>query len=195
MRNTGIKTMLRLWKKKTISKFELESLLHTNSESDLYHFVSDAVDQGFMSPVKTAGTKGNRAYPIYLKYRITISEDYTEALSSISMLHPAITKSGYLQTKPELYLKYNDQFQKLNHYLFQTRSSTFVSRKERSFVIFDEEKQLDDRSFHGLLERLGLTAEVLRYYDTPEYCFNDYIPERKSQMILLICENKSTPST
>ena len=190
MRNTSIKTILQTWKKKTISKSELESLLHTSSDNELCKLVSDAVDEGFMSPVKVSGTNGNRAYPVYLKYRITIAENYTEALSAISMLHPAIIKSGYLQTKPELYLKYEAQFQKLNRYLFQTQASTSVSRKERSFAIFDEEKQLDDSSFHGLLERLGLTAEVLCYYDTPEYCFNDYIPERKAQMTLLICENK-----
>ena len=190
MRNTSIKIILQSWKKKTISKSELESLLHTNSDAELCNLVSDAVDKGLLSPVKTSGTNGNRAYPIYLKYRITIAEDYTEALSAILLLHPAIIKSGYLQAKPELYLKYETQFQKLNHYLFQTQTTTFVSKKERSFAIFDEEKQLDDNSFRGLLERLGLTAEVLRYYDTPEYCFNDYIPERKAQMTLLICENK-----
>lgn len=190
MRNTSIKTILQSWKKKTISKSELESSLHTSSDTELCNLVSDAVDKGLISPVKTSGTNGNRAYPIYLKYRITIVEDYNEALSAISMLHPAIIKSGYLQAKPELYLKYEAQFQKLNHYLFQTQASTPVSRKERSFAIFDEEKQLDDSSFHGLLERLGITAEVLCYYDTPEYCFNDYIPERKAQMKLLICENK-----
>ena len=186
----NIETRLKSCNKKTITKSELESLLYTSSDTELCNLVSDAVDKGLLSPVKTSGTNGNRAFPIYLKYRITIAEDYTEALSAISMLHPAIIKSGYLLTKPELYLKYETQFQKLNHYLFQTQGSTFVSRKERSFAIFDEEKQLDDSSFHSLLERLGLTAEVLCYYDTPEYCFNDYIPERKEQMTLLICENK-----
>ncbi len=186
----SIETKLKAWKKKTISISELESILHTSSEAELYDFVSDAVDKGLLSPVKTSGTNGNRIYPIYLKYRLTIAEDHIEALSSISMLHPAITQSGYLQTKPELYEKYENQIQKLNRYLFQTHSSTYISKKERSFEIFDEEKQLDDKSFHNLLERLGLTSNKLFYYDTPEYCFNDYIPERKAQMTLLICENK-----
>ena len=65
-----------------------------------------------------------------------------------------------------------------------------VSKKERSFEIFDEEKVLDDRGFCTFLEHLGITPETLRYYETPEYCFNDYIPEHKPQMTLLICENK-----
>ena len=41
-----------------------------------------------------------------------------------------------------------------------------------------------------MLERIGITADTLAFYDTPEYCFNDYIPDRKAQMTLLICENK-----
>ena len=135
MRNTSIETILQSWKKKTISKSELGNLLHTSSDAELCNLVSDAVDKGLLSPVKTSGTNGNRTYPIYLKYRVTIIEDYTEVRSVISMLHPAIIKSGYLQAKPELYLKYETQFQKLNHYLFQTKASTFVSRKERSFPV------------------------------------------------------------
>ena len=190
MKNTSIKTILLSWKKKTISNSELETLLHTSSDIELCDLVSDAVAEGILYPFKSSGTNGNHSYQIYLKYRITIAEDYTEAYSNISMLHPAIIKSGYLQARPELYLKYKDQFQKLNIYLFQKRTSIYVAKKERSFEIFDEEKQLDDSSFCGLLEHLGITAEVLCYYDTPEYCFNDYIPERKEQMTLLICENK-----
>ncbi len=190
MKSVGIKTKLQSWKRKTISKSDLENLLHTSSDAELYSLVSDAVDDGLLSPINASGINGNRSYPIYLKYRITLTNDYSEVLARISMLHPAITKTGYLQAKPELYLKYEDQFQKLNRYLFQTHPSISVSKKERSFEIFDEEKLLDDSSFHGLLEHLELTSEVLCYYETPEYCFNDYIPERKGQMTLLICENK-----
>lgn len=186
----NIETRLKSWSKKTISKSELETLLHTSSDAELYNLVSEAVEKSVLSPVKSSGTNGNRIYPIYLKYRLTVTEDYSETLADIALLHPSITKTGYLQSKPELYLKYKNQLQKLNRYLFHTFPSVQVSKKERSFEIFDEEKQLEDNSFRSLLERLGLTAGVLGYYNTPEYCFNDFIPERKTQMTLLICENK-----
>lgn len=185
-----IDSKLKSLGKKTINKSELEKLLHTSSDAELCNFVSDAAEKGVLSPVKSSGTNGNRVYPIYMKYRITITEDYSEALANIAMLHPSITKTGYLQAKPELYLKYENQLQKLNQYLFQAQPSVKVSRKERSFEIFDEEKQLEDNSFRNLLKRLGLTADALGYYNTPEYCFNDFIPEGKTQMVLLICENK-----
>ncbi len=185
-----IEAKLESWTKKTISKSELENMFHISSDSALYELVSTAVVEGLLSPIKASGTNGNHAYPIYLKYRITIDKDYSEALSEIMMLHPLMSKSGYLQSKPELFLQYRLQLQKLNRYLFKAHSAVSVSKKERSFEIFDEEKQLEDGSFRSLLDRLGLTADALCYYDTPEYCFNDYIPGRKAQMVLLICENK-----
>ena len=190
MKLSSIETKLKPWKKKTISRSELESILHTSSDAELFGLVSDAVSEGILSPVKASGNNGNRTYPLYLKYRITIENDYSEALSEISMLHPTIIQNGYLQSKPALYLQYKEQLQKLNRYLFKARPTVSISKKERSFEIFDEEKQLEDSAFRGLLEHVGLTAETLCFYDTPEYCFNDFIPERKSQMTLLICENK-----
>ncbi|MCR5295666.1 MAG: hypothetical protein K6E30_10955 [Lachnospiraceae bacterium] len=177
-------------KRKTISKSELEDLLHCSSDAELYRLVSEAVLAGAIAPVKASGTNGNRVYPIYLKYRLTVIEDYSEALSEIAMLHPDISRSGYLQSKPALYLQYREALQKLNRFLFKAGSPVPIARKERSFDLFGEEKALEDGSFLSLLEHLGLTAERLCYYDTPEYCFNDYIPVRKEAMTLLICENK-----
>lgn len=186
----NIETKLKAWNRKTINLSELESFLHTSSDVELYTLVSDAVAIGCLSPVKASGTNGNRIYPLFLKYRITLREDYSKSVSEISMLHPSITKNGYLQSKPELYLKYKEQLKKLNNFLFTKKTGVAVSKKERSFEIFGEEKQLEDSSFCNMLEHLGLNSEALCYYETPEYCFNDFIPNRKNQMTLLICENK-----
>lgn len=185
-----IETKLKAWNKKTISLSELGSILHIGSDAELCNLVSDAVNSEILTPVKSSGTNGNRVYPLYLKYRITIAEDYSDVLPEIAMLHPAINKSGYLNSRPGMYVKFRTQLQKLNTYLFRTQSKIFVSKKERSFAIFGEEKQLEDSAFRGLLDRLGLTSDALRYYETPEYCFNDYIPQRKDRMVLLILENK-----
>ena len=185
-----IETKLKSWNKKTISKSELENILHTGSDAELFDLVSDAVSSGLLVPVKSSGTNGNRMYPLYLKYRLTISEDYSEALSEIDMLYPSMNKSGYLRSKPETYIKYRPQLQLLSGYLFKMRPKISISKKERSFEIFGEEKQLEDTAFCSLLNHLYLTPDVLCYYETPEYCFNDYIPERKERMVLLILENK-----
>ena len=185
-----VEAKLSAWNKRTISLSELKGVLNADSEAELYAMVSDAVAHGKLSPVKAAQTNGNRVYPLYLKYRITFRADYSEALHEVALLHPAMLQSGYLQAKPEMYLKYKEQLMNLNRFLFKKHTGVAISKKERSFEIFDEEKQLEDRAFCNVLEHLGLTSDVLCYYETPEYCFHDYIPIRKQQMTLLICENK-----
>lgn len=185
-----IETGLRVWNKKTICKSELEKLLHTGSEQELYDVVSNAVADGLLSPIKSSGKNGNKIFPLYLKYRVINQLDYSEALEDIALLHPSMTKNGYLKAKPELYEKYKVQLQQVNSYLFGKQSKVSISKKERSFAVFGEEKQLEDSAFCNLLNRIGLDSEMLGYYETPEYCFNDYISQRKKQMTLLILENK-----
>ena len=186
----NIQSALAAWKKKTVTVSELKTLLHTQSDAELYTLVSNAASSGLLSPVRASGSNGNRSYPLYMKYRVTLAPDDASALEEIAVLHPLLLKSGVLQAKPELYRKHREPILKLNAYLFSGLPKIPIAKKERSFEIFDEEKQLDDRDFRSLLDRLGLTSETLKYYETPEYCFNDFIPRRKSRLRLLICENK-----
>jgi len=184
------KEKLKAIKKKTIELSELACLFETHFDSELYDQISKLVSEGLLIPVKRSGKSGNLAYPLFLKYRIIQEDNRSNLLDEIVVLHPLILKSGYLQAKPEEYAKYRDALKMLNAYLFRKPSNVPVSRKERSFEIFGEEKFLEDSSLTSFLSRLGLNSEVLCYYDTPEYCFNDYIPRRSRQMKLLICENK-----
>jgi len=183
---------LKKYGKKTISKTDLETLFAVSSDEDLFGIISVLSEQEILYPIKNSKTNGNRLYPIYLKYKISLPQDTYEAeLKEISVLHPLLQSNGYLQSKLEEYKKYRLHLQKLDRYLFyRNKNEISISRKERSFEIFDEEKTLDDKTFCSLLERIGITADTLAFYDTPEYCFNDYIPDRKAQMTLLICENK-----
>lgn len=184
--------LLRQFGKKMITKPELETIFQVNSDDTLFPIVEMLKDKGVLQAVKSSLTNGNNRYPISLKYRITLPEEsYDEEMREISVLHPILQFQGYLQHRPEQYRKYRSHLRKLDKYLFQQVSAPIaVSRKERSFEIFDEEKVLDDRAFCTLLENLGVNAQALCFYDTPEYCFNDYIPEMKPEMTLLICENK-----
>lgn len=183
---------LKKYGKKTISKTDLETLFAASSDEDLFGIISVLSEQQILFPIKSSKTNGNRLYPIYLKYKVSLPQDtYESELKEMSALHPLLQSNGYLQSKPEEYKKYRLQLQKLDRYLFyRSENEISISRKERSFEIFDEEKTLDDKTFCALLERIGITADTLAFYDTPEYCFNDYIPDRKAQMTLLICENK-----
>ena len=183
---------LHQYGKKTITKAELARLFACPEESRLYALVQQLQAEGLLAPVRASRTNGNAIYPLYLKYKITLPEEsFAAEQAEIACLHPLLQSTGYLQQKPAQYQKYRTQLLQLDRYLFSGAGpAEAISRKERSFAIFSEEKQLDDRAFCALLEKLGLTAQVLGYYDTPEYCFNDYIPARKPRMVLLICENK-----
>ena len=183
---------LKKYGKKTISKTDLENIFATSSDEELFEIISALSEQQILFPIKSSKTNGSRSYPIYLKYKVSLPQDtYESELKEMSALHPLLQSNGYLQSKPEEYKKYRLQLQKLDRYLFyRSENEISISRKERSFEIFDEEKTLDDKTFCALLERIGITADTLAFYDTPEYCFNDYIPDRKAQMTLLICENK-----
>lgn len=183
---------LKKYGKKTISKTDLENIFAVFSDEELFEIISVLSEQQILFPIKSSKTNGNRLYPIYLKYKVSLPQDTYEAeLKEISALHPLLQSNGYLQSKPEEYKKYRFLLQKLDRYLFCRSENTIsISRKERSFEIFDEEKALDDKTFCALLEHIGITADTLTFYDTPECCFNDYIPNRKAHMTLLICENK-----
>ena len=178
--------------KKTITKEKLGDLLGSSDDSDMFTILKELEKNKLIQPVKSSKTNGNQRYPIYLKYKITLPEEnFNEERVEIMKLHPALQNTGYWMQKPAEYRKYRSQIQALDRYLFDAKERSIpVSRKERSFEIFAEEKQLEDVNFCRILERIGLDQVTLAYYDTPEYCFNDYIPERKKGMTLLICENK-----
>ncbi len=184
------KKILSEFKKKTITKHELNSLFRAKSDEELSEIIKVLEGDNLIQPVKASGTNGNRLYPIYLKYRI-FEEVNTDILREISLLHVLLQKNGYLIKHPEKYQKYHTEFEHLNRYLFANSDrSIAISRKERSFEIFREEKVLDIKEFTTILLHIGLDKNVLAFYDTPEYCFYDYIPYRKNNMKLLILENK-----
>jgi hypothetical protein len=100
-------------------------------------------------------------------------------------------RNDYLKNHPTAFQEHQDTLEALSSWLFQNHSNPIaVSRKERSFEIFGAEKVLDDSSFKTLLNNMKINADTLCFYDTPAYCFHDYIPKLSNKMCLLICENK-----
>lgn len=188
-----IKSILKDYGKKIIELKDIKSLLKISilDEKKAYEKISELVLDGIIEPVKSSGKNGNIIYPLYKKYRILVKEkDDSGVLYEINRLHPLLLKSGYLTVKPSEFQKNRVIIKSLNVYLFKNNDEIFISRKERSFEIFGREKVLDDNSVKTLLRKLQITKLDLKFYDTPEYCFHDYIPVRKDHMTLLICENK-----
>lgn len=181
------------YKSKTISLENLRALLKidTSDTKALYKAVTGLVENSLLKPVKSAGLNGNKKYPLHKKYHITAIEEISpNATERISRLHPELLKNGYLSAHPKVYADNSDVIEKLNRYFFQGQKNGPVSRKERSYEIFGREKVLDESAVKTLLKNMNISEKELCFYDTPEYCFHDYIPERKNSMVLLICENK-----
>ena len=187
-----LKTKLLSWKKASVTKSELEQLMGLHSDAELFPLVQEAVRNGLLKPYQNAGTNGNLKYPICMKYHIIReSSDHAALLPEIQRLHPDLLKNGYLHRHPNAFQEYREVMEALSRWLFQNLTKPVaVSRKERSFEIFGQEKILDGSDIKYLLNRLQISAEALGFYDTPAYCFHDYIPKRSDQMCLLICENK-----
>ncbi len=188
-----IKDKLLKYGKKNITVNELASLMQVDcfDVHRLFDEVSILTYSGYIEPVKASGKNGNIAYPLYKKYRILLEkETFEDRTTRIMRLHPLLLKNGYLLSHKDIFDENEQLILKLNSFLFTRENAQYVSRKERSFEIFGREKILDDSSFKALLKALKIGEGELKFYDTPEYCFHDFIPVRKEQMTLLICENK-----
>lgn len=179
--------------KKRIPLRELLTLLGDNAADPEAAFsdVEALVKCGLLRPVAAGGTNGNRKYPLFLRYHICAEKTLPEEIrGEMNLLHPMLQKTGYLELHPDKYLKFRTELQQLSRFLFSDGKREPVSRKERSFSIFYREKVMDQAEMKSLLKCLGITEGELCFYDTPEYCFHDYIRRRGDSLVLLICENK-----
>lgn len=189
----NIKEKLLGYGKKTITLEDIKTIMKISimDEQSAYEQISEMIMEEIIEPVKSSCKNGNITYPLYKKYRILVKEEVdNETIVEIRKLHPLLLRSGYLSANPLEFQKNRAVIECLSAYLFGDKDVTFISRKERSFEIFGHEKTLDDSMVKALLRKLQITESELRFYDTPEYCFHDYIPVRKEHMMLLICENK-----
>ena len=188
-----LENKLSSYKNKTITKDKISELITEYSDEALYEQIKNCCKKGLLEPIKCSKTNGNNVYTIYNKYKVNLPEiDYSIELSEINMLHIDLIKYDYLKKNPEIYKKYKKQIELLSKWLFANDLIIEkISKKERSFEIFNEEKELEDnKALWGILKRIGINEQRLAFYNTPENCFNDYIPTKKHNMTLLICENK-----
>ena len=170
-------------------RITLEELSRFCTDSDnLYEQIKELIDNGALAPVKSSGTNGNQKNPLFMRYTICIENTIQVAPDDIYALHPRLSANGYLLRNRMQFVNNRAFLCRLSEWLTDHDGNDMMSRRERSFAIFGEEKKLDNHL--KLLEAIGISGDTLRYYETPEQCFSDYIPVRKPTMTLLICENK-----
>lgn len=170
-------------------RITLEELSKFDTDSDnLYRQIKELTDKGVLVPIKSSGTNGNQKNPLFMRYTVCIEKTIQVSPDEIYALHPRLSANGYLLRNRMQYFNNKAFLCRLSEWLTIHNVNDMMSRRERSFSIFGEEKELDNHL--RLLEAIGISGDTLRYYETPEQCFSDYIPFRKSTMTLLICENK-----
>lgn len=170
-------------------RITLEELNNICCESERFgEQITELTQHGVLIPIKSSGTNGNQKNPLFMRYTICIEDKTQIAPDEIYSLHPRLSANGYLLRNREQFVNNRMFLNRLSEWLTHYEVSDMMSRRERSFFIFGNEKELD---YHlRLLECIGISGETLHCYETPEQCFSDYIPVRKSKMTLLICENK-----
>ena len=177
---------LREFPRKRITLEELDKLCQDPEQ--LGGQITELVEQGVLIPIKNSKTNGNQKTPLFMKY--TVRTENAEEISpdEIYALHPRLSANGYLLRNRMQFISNKAFLQRLSEWLTYHKSGEMMSRRERSFSIFGEEKELDEHL--KLLECIGISGDILSCYDTPEQCFSDYIPVRKPEMTLIVCENK-----
>jgi hypothetical protein len=107
----------------------------------------------------------------------------------IMLIGPEFNPSGYL-SNTHIYEKHRELLQKLVTYtrMHDSELAERMSKNERAYAIWGNEKQLDDPTCKRMLRFIGW-SEKLNYYDTPEP-FIDYLCYGRNTKYILILENK-----
>lgn len=150
--------------------------------------IAELAERGVLVPVKSSGKNGNLKAPLYMRYTICTESPAQIPPDEINALHPRLSANGYLLRNRGQFAQNRDFLLRLSEWLANRGGCDMMSRRERSFSIFGNEKALDNHT--RLLECMGISSGMLGFYETPEQCFSDYIPVRKNKMVLLVCENK-----
>lgn len=177
---------LRDYPRKRITLEELDRICSDHER--LAEQINELTEQGVLIPVKSSKTNGNLKMPLYMRYTICIEKTAQISPDEINALYPRLSANGYLLRNREQFINNKKFLCRLSEWLTQHEDDGKMSRRERSFAIFCDEKALDEHL--RLLECMGISCDTLGCYETPEQCFSDYIPLRKNKMTLLICENK-----
>ena len=129
---------------------------------------------------------------LFLKYKIVkLVKQEINYDSEIRTLCDLINIEKYLN-KPKIYERHRDLLIPLNTFLVKNKKELEipVSKNERAYQIWNDEKILDDSLCKSIV-RWNNLEEKLNYYLTPEPFF-DYIHCKKEEMNILIVENKDT---
>ena len=159
---------------------------------ELYQFIQQALQNGYLEPVKASGSNGKKP-ALYKKYHLITKIENEEELRQelLFSLSPALKNDYYLNHLKQYELDREAIF-KLSDF-FQSQRACLqlpTSLNERSFQIWQQEKFLAQEG-QRLLKNVGLTLDDLNIYETAEPLAYYSVSKETPQNILII-ENKDT---
>lgn len=176
---------------RTFITVETLHLLSGAANYEVFHSqIQTLLSQGVLKPAGGRGDTNGLIPPLQRKYRILHPEiDRKEEGDEIMLLAPSLQISGYLKNR-ELYRKHRDILLPLSAFLKARRETlqSPMSKNERAYAIWRNEKALDDSRYQSVLH-LNQLEDLLNYYQTPEPFF-DYLCAPAGVGNILILENK-----
>jgi hypothetical protein len=175
-------------KSATVSLDELERLCGLPDYNDFVMKINGFIESGLL---RRMGKDTNGKYPpLHSRYRICREEpDMSGVKDEIMRLGSDFNPSGYLSDIP-LYIKHRELLASLRGYAREKRAELelSMSRNERAYAVWGNEKQLDDPVCKRMLRFTGWESR-LNCYATPEP-FLDYLCGGANTKSVLILENK-----
>ena len=96
-----------------------------------------------------------------MRYTVCVGNTIQVSPDEIYALHPRLSANGYLLRNRMQYINNKAFLCCLSEWLTDHESNDMMSRRERSFSIFGEEKELDNHL--RLLESIGISGDTLQY--------------------------------
>lgn len=183
----------RLMKRTKISLQQVMKLHPDKEYEQLYAFVMNQIADGSFVAVKHAGMNGKTPALPNAYWRYVEEEDYSEVYEELRFrVHPLLNVEYYRQ-HPERYGDDREKVLLLSNYLEQNSPLLEVAEtiNERSFEIFHREKYLQKEGGLSFCKRLGVSEDLLKFYETAEP-LSYYSHSKNFPQNILIIENKDT---
>jgi len=185
---------LREFKNRGMKKLILEEILSKKIQDRYevqYQYVLHLIEEGIIKPVKSSPKNGKKP-SLHTMYWVTEEKpDYGAEEEELLYHTDTRIKPDYYLRHPDVYVQERAYVRRLNSFL-QNNSDSLnapVSRNERSFAIWGEEKFLSGGSGRTILSHCGIEEELLNCYSTAEP-FAYYAAHRDTPQKILIIENK-----
>lgn len=160
---------------------------------ELYAYVRKMIDDGKLSPVKSARTNGRKPALPLVFWKYEEEKNYDSVYNELDFdMHPLIN-TEYYRKHPDRYEEDVALVRLLSDYLKYDSSLLSVKEtmNERSFEIFRREKFFQKEGGGKFCERLGIDRSKLNYYDTSEP-LSYYSHSKEFPQNIIIIENKDT---